>query len=236
MTRLCLQPRRDPDLLDRAVRGKVRARGGRRALARPGVRPSRPTTKSRKWSVKPRPTWSSGFGSPLFSHSRGVSIGPAASTTTCASSVVAPVRVFRQVTPRARPPSVSTGPRTHPERRDRLAARPRVGRERHRHVARVGRALRPQIARRLQRQEAALRTVAAERAALRTRIDELLRLVRPPGRPSGCRIAFSCGRTRHARCPWTSAPAGQSRWPREELLLLGAHRRGLDRKRVLDPS
>ena len=44
-----------------------------------------------------------GIGRPLFSHSRGVSTGPAASTTTFACSVVnAPVRVFRQVTPVAR--------------------------------------------------------------------------------------------------------------------------------------
>jgi hypothetical protein len=49
-----------------------------------------------------------GFGRPLFSQSRGVSIGPAASTTTFPSSVVsAPVRVLRQVTLRAAPSALT---------------------------------------------------------------------------------------------------------------------------------
>ena len=51
----------------------------------------------------PRPTQPFGLGSPLFSHSLGVSVVPPAMTTTLASSVVdAPLTVSRQVTAVAR--------------------------------------------------------------------------------------------------------------------------------------
>src|ERR671916_1223550 len=61
-----------------------------------------PTSQSKAWSVRPRPTQPLGFGSPLLSHRRGPSTQPLAMTTTLASSVtVSPVSVSRQVTPRA---------------------------------------------------------------------------------------------------------------------------------------
>jgi hypothetical protein len=67
-------------------------------------------TQSSAWLVQPRPTHPFGFGRPLLSHSRGSSVAPPASTTTCASSSKSsPVRVSRQRTPRAivRPGSCS---------------------------------------------------------------------------------------------------------------------------------
>lgn len=55
-----------------------------------------PVSQSKKWSVQPRPTHPLGLGSPEFSHSRGVSVLPPASTTTFASSLwTSPVRVSR---------------------------------------------------------------------------------------------------------------------------------------------
>ena len=137
-------------------------------------------------------------------------------------------------------PALTLALDTHRERvrdqRGGLATRPPVGGQRHGDIARVSRALRAQVARRLQRLDTALRTMAAECAALGTRVRELLAVSRTTGRPLGLQ---DCVLLR-PECRPCDVLRGldreaELRGGTEKELLLRPHRRRLHRQRVLDP-
>ena len=122
------------------------------------------------------------------------------------------------------------------EQRDRLPVRPTISGEGHRDVAGVRGSLRAQVARRLHRLDTALRAIAAERAALRCGVCQLLAIVRPPCRSLRLqdRVLLRAVRStgdvlrRLVRQPELGCT-------REKALFLRSHRGRLNRKRVLDP-
>ena len=160
-------------------------------------------------------------------------------TTTFASSLVSsPVFVSRHVTPRASPSAVSMLV-TNASATSVTALPPRapfVGRQRHRHVRVVGGPLRGQVARRAARLVAALEAEAAERAAARLRVDELVRVPGPPGVALRLEDRVLLRAVRVPR-DVLAALERQAHLRRglEESLLLRPHRGRLHRQRVLDP-
>jgi hypothetical protein len=233
----CRQARREAGLLDAAVAGEVgpRRRGRTLARARVARRASDDVVEVVVGEAAPD----------LVVRVRQATVQPEARRLDRPGGEHDDLRRCRRLCARARVaprdrPRVSLGPHLHRkgvgDKRRRTPVRPAVGGQSHRHVADVRRALCLEVQRRLQRQEAALRTVAAERAALRARVHELLRLRRLAGRPVGLqdRVLLRAARGAGDVLGGLRRQADAARRPEEELLLR-PQRRGLHGQRVLDP-
>ena len=122
------------------------------------------------------------------------------------------------------------------EERHRLPARPAIRGQGHRHIARVCRALRPQVHGRAHRLDAALRAMSAERAAFGLRIHEPAPVTRTPRGSFRLEDRVLLRPVRRARDVLRRLDGKTELSRREqEHVLLRSHRGRLHRQRVLDP-